>query len=108
MRLKMNDINRSISRRKLLTRAAAALTGIGLAAAAIRPATANGRNDRADWSYQETPNAGGKMCRICANFTAKNTGSYGADSGDCALIERDISGHGYCLAFTANPLYGAG
>jgi hypothetical protein len=52
------------------------------------------------------PNNSGKMCRICANFTARDTGSYGADSGECALMKTDISGHGYCLAFTANPLYG--
>lgn len=98
--------NRSISRRKILIRAAAALSGIGLATT-LRPATAKARSNREGWFYQETPDTGGKMCRICANFTAKDAGAYGPDSGECALVDGDVSGHGYCLAFTLNPLYGA-
>jgi hypothetical protein len=104
----MNDINKMISRRKMLARAAAALTGFGLAAITARPASAKGRGDREDWYYQEMPKADGKMCRLCVNFTAKSTGAYGTDSGDCALIDGDISGHGYCEAWTANPLFGGG
>lgn len=89
----------------MLLRAAAALSGIGLVT--MTPASAKGQNDRQDWFYQETPDKTGKMCRICANFTAKAAGSYGADSGACALITGDVSGHGYCQAFSVNPLYGA-
>ncbi len=102
----MTDSNRSISRRHILRGAAAALTGVGLVT--IRPATAKGRGERADWYYQEMPSDSGKMCRICANFTARDVGSYGADSGACALIAGDISGHGYCWGFTLNPLFGGG
>jgi hypothetical protein len=104
----MNDSNHSISRRKLLTCAAAALTGAGIATIMVRPAMAQGKGDRSAWFYQDTPNTDGKMCRICVNFTAKDAGTYGADSGECALIEKDISGHGYCLAWTVNPVYGGG
>lgn len=89
----------------MLMGTAAALTGIALLT--VEPATAKGRSAREDWFYQEMPDTSGKMCRICANFTAKDAGSYGADSGACALIDGDISGRGYCRAFSVNPLYGA-
>jgi hypothetical protein len=104
----MSEVKKTMSRRALLARSAAAVTGIGLATIAARTAAANGRTNRDDWFYQEAPNADGKMCRICANFTAKNAGTYGPDSGACTLIDDDVSGHGYCMAWSINPIYGGG
>ncbi len=91
---------------RMLTRRAAC-SGVGQALAAIavvcvvaKPAMAKPKSAKDDFFFQEEPDESGKNCTGCINFTAKSTGKYGADSGDCALLEGDVCSHCYCSGWT--------
>jgi hypothetical protein len=90
----------SISRRAALSGAAKALAAIGVVVIGFRPAYAKQKAAKDDFFFQDTPDESGKKCSGCINFTPKSTGQYGADSGDCALLEGDVCTHCYCQGWT--------
>jgi hypothetical protein len=103
-----NDTSATISRRKALSKGAQALAAIGVVVAGIRPAFAKAKSNKEDFYFQETPDEDtGRNCTGCINFTAKSTGQYGKDSGDCALLEGDVCVHCYCQGWTDKNAPGA-
>jgi hypothetical protein len=90
----------TISRRQALSGAAKTLAAIGVVVIGIRPAFSKEKAAKDDFFFQDTPDASGKNCSGCINFTPKSTGLYGAASGDCALLEGDVCTHCYCQGWT--------
>jgi hypothetical protein len=77
------------------------LAGIAVTVIGVQPAFAKAKAKKEDFYFQETPDDDtGRNCTGCINFTAKATGKYGADSGDCALLEGDVCVHCYCQGWT--------
>jgi hypothetical protein len=99
--------HRTISRRTALARGAQTLATIAVVTAGVRPAFTKGKAAKEDFYFQETPNDDGKACPGCINFTAKSTGLYGKDSGDCALLDGDVCSHCYCQGWTDKNAPGA-
>ena len=90
-----------LSRRAVLSRGALTLAGIAVTVIGVSPAFAKAKSKKEDFYFQETPDEDTKRnCTGCINFTAKSTGKYGADSGDCALLEGDVCNHCYCQGWT--------
>ena len=90
-----------LSRRAALHKGATALAAIGVMVIGIRPAVAaKAKAAKDDFFFQEEPGEDGKNCTGCINFSSKGAGSYGADSGDCALLEGDVCNHCYCQGWT--------
>ena len=103
----MGDDSAMISRRKALNTGAQALAAIAIVVAVARPAFGKAKSAKDDFFFQEEPNDDGKNCTGCINFTAKATGQYGKDSGDCALLEGDVCTHCYCQGWTDKNSPGA-
>jgi hypothetical protein len=90
-----------LSRRAALSRGALALAGIAVTVIGAQPAFAKAKAKKDDFYFQETPDEDtGRKCTGCINFTAKSAGQYGADSGDCALLQGDVCNHCYCQGWT--------
>jgi hypothetical protein len=89
-----------ISRRRALSAGAKALAGIGILVVGIKPAFAAKKANRDDFFYQEEPGENGKQCSGCVNWAPKSSGKYGADSGDCGLVEGDVCSRCYCESWT--------
>jgi len=106
--MKTGDSISNMTRRAALGAAARTLAAISVVVAGIRPALAKGKAAKEDFYFQETPDEGsGHACPTCINFTPKSTGQYGADSGDCALLEGDVCTHCYCQGWTDKNAPGA-
>jgi hypothetical protein len=90
----------TITRRKALVGTTQALAAIAVVLIGLEPAGAKGKASKDDFLFQEEPDESGKKCSTCINFTPKPTGQYGADSGDCALLEGDVCTHCYCQGWT--------
>jgi len=101
-----NDFS-MISRRKVLYKGTQVLVAMTVVVAGVRPACAKKKSAKDDFFFQEEPNDDGKKCTGCINFTAKETGQYGKDSGDCALLEGDVCNHCYCQGWTDKNSAGA-
>ena len=69
-----------------------------LAVVLNRAAHAQGaKSSKSAMHYQDSPN-NGMQCSGCKFFTA---GSDANASGSCAIVDGDISPHGYCIAYSA-------
>lgn len=91
----MNEHDRS--RRRLLTRAAAALPILITVSLVARsgPAFA-AKASKSDFHYQDHPNDG-NQCSNCVAFTPPASGdAFGA----CAIIAGPINPNGWCMAFS--------
>jgi len=112
MTIKKHECDRSVSRliprRAVLTNGSKILAGIAVYSCAVGPLFAKAKSAKEDFYFQETPDEEtGRNCTGCINFTAKSTGQYGADSGDCALLEGDVCNHCYCQGWTDKTAKGA-
>jgi hypothetical protein len=97
----MSDRADLLSRRAALSRGALTLAGIAVTVIGVQPAFAKAKAKKEDFYFQETPDDDtGRKCTGCINFTAKSAGKYGAESGDCALLEGDVCVHCYCQGWT--------
>jgi hypothetical protein len=97
-----------ITRRTALTKGAGTLAAIAVFVSVARPVCAKAKSAKEDFFFQETPDEDtGRKCPGCINFTPKSTGQYGADSGDCALLEGDVCTHCYCQGWTDKNAPGA-
>jgi len=104
----MSDDIRSVSRRAMLAGTGRTLAAIGVMVIGIEPVfAAKGKSAKEDFFFQEEPGEDGKNCTGCINFTPKSTGQYGAQSGDCALLEGDVCTHCYCQGWTDKNAPGA-
>ena len=94
----MSKDNAALTRRAALSRGGRMLAAIAVTVVGAHAGAAYGKPKAAkdDFYFQETPNDDGKNCTGCVNFTPKASGKYGADSGDCALLEGDVCNHCYC------------
>lgn len=102
-----NDDPSVLSRRAALTTGAKALAAIAVVVSGVRPVWSKAKSAKDDFFFQEEPNDDGKNCTGCINYTAKDAGSYGKDSGDCALLEGDVCSHCYCQGWTDKNSAGA-
>lgn len=112
MPMKDHETGKSISplfdRRAVLAKGTKLLAAIAVCTAALEPVFAKAKSAKEDFYFQETPNEDdGKNCSGCINFAPKSTGAYGADSGDCALLEGDVCTHCYCQGWTDKNAKGA-
>jgi len=98
--MERKEMRNVISRRAALSKGAQALAGIAVVVCAARPAWAKGKAAKEDFYFQDTPGDNGRNCTGCINFSAKSTGDYGKDSGDCALLIGDVCTHCYCQGWT--------
>jgi hypothetical protein len=89
-----------ISRRTALAKGGQLLTVIGIASVCSSQAFCKTKASREDFFYQDEPGDGGKICGGCINFIPKGVGKYGVMSGDCSLLEGDVSVRGYCTSWT--------
>ena len=106
--MKKYDALPTMTRRAALGGAARTLAAISVVIAGVRPAFAKGKAAKEDFYFQETPDADtGRACPGCINFTPKSSGEYGADSGDCALLQGDVCTHCYCQGWTDKNAPGA-
>jgi hypothetical protein len=96
-----------IPRRALLATGSKILAAIAVCTAAAGQVFAKAKSSKEDFYFQETPDDDGKNCSGCINFTPKSSGMYGADSGDCALLEGDVCNHCYCQGWTDKNAKGA-
>jgi hypothetical protein len=96
-----------IPRRSVLIQGSKMLAAIAICGSAVGTAFAKAKSAKDDFYFQDTPNDDGKNCVGCINFTPKSTGLYGADSGDCALLEGDVCTHCYCQGWTDKNAKGA-
>ena len=97
-----------IARRTVLTRGAGALAAIAVLVLPVRTAFSKAKSAKEDFFFQETPDEDtGRNCTGCINYTAKSTGQFGADSGDCALLDGDVCKHCYCGGWTDKNAPGA-
>ncbi len=106
----MNEKLRSplVSRRTVLASGGRTLATIAVVVVGIRPVFAKAKAAKEDFYFQETPDdETGRKCTGCINFTPKSTGQFGADSGDCALLEGDVCVHCYCQGWTDKNAPGA-
>lgn len=106
----MNEDKRvkKVARRKVLVGSAGALAAIAVAVFPVKPVFSKAKSAKDDFFFQETPDEEtGRKCTTCINFTPKSTGQYGADSGDCALLEGDVCTHCYCQGWTDKNAPGA-
>jgi len=109
----MSDNTHVVTRRTALLKGGLALAGIAVVVAGARPASAadakkkKAKAAKDDFYFQETPNDDGRNCTGCINFTPKATGKYGAQSGDCGLLEGDVCTHCFCQGWTDKNAAGA-
>jgi hypothetical protein len=106
----MNEDNRveRIKRRTVLLKGAGALAAIAVVVLPVRRGFSKAKSAKDDFFFQEMPDEEtGRKCTTCINFTPKSTGQYGADSGDCALLEGDVCNHCYCQGWTDKNAPGA-
>jgi len=104
----MSARSNHLSRRAALSRGALTLAGIAVTVIGVQPALAKAKAKKEDFYFQETPDDDTRRnCTGCINFTPKSTGKYGADSGDCALLEGDVCNHCYCQGWTDKNAAGA-
>lgn len=97
----MSESDRStMSRRTALARAAGLLAAISVSVVGTRAVQAKAKAAKEDFFYSEQPGEDGKKCLGCINFAPKATGAYGADSGDCSLVEGDVCKNCYCEGWT--------
>jgi hypothetical protein len=97
-----------IARRTVLTKGAGTLAAIAVLVSPARSVFAKGKSAKEDFFFQETPDDETKRsCTGCINFSPKSTGQFGADSGDCALLEGDVCTHCYCQGWTDKNAPGA-
>jgi hypothetical protein len=90
-----------MTRRTVVTKGAGALAAIAIVVSPVRRVYSKAKSAKDDFFFQETPDEEtGRKCTGCINFTPKSTGLYGADSGDCALLEGDVCVHCYCQGWT--------
>jgi hypothetical protein len=102
------SISPLIGRRAVLAKGSKLLAAIAVCTAAAGPVFAKAKSAKEDFYFQETPNEDdGRNCTGCINFTPKATGMYGADSGDCALLDGDVCTHCYCQGWTDKNAKGA-
>ncbi len=102
------SIPRLIPRRAVLTHGSKILAAIAVCTCAVGPVFAKAKSAKEDFYFQETPDEDtGRNCTGCINFTPKSTGQFGADSGDCALLEGDVCVHCYCQGWTDKTAKGA-
>jgi hypothetical protein len=102
------SISPLIARRAVLTKGSKLLAAIAICTAAVGTVFAKAKSAKEDFYFQETPNEDdGRNCTGCINFAPKATGMYGADSGDCALLEGDVCSHCYCQGWTDKNAKGA-
>jgi hypothetical protein len=90
----------TVSRRVALGKAGKLLVAIAVVSAVPSAHAAKKKAAKDDFYFQEEPGEGGKNCKGCINFSPKPTGKYGADSGDCGLLEGDVCTHCYCQGWT--------
>ena len=103
-----DDTLPTITRRTALAKGGQMLAGIAVVVAGVSPALAKkAKAAKEDFYFQEEPGENGKSCPGCINYTAKSTGQYGKDSGDCALLEGDVCNHCYCQGWTDKNSAGA-
>jgi hypothetical protein len=105
--IREQSISCRIPRRSVLIGGSTLLAAIAVGTSLVGPALAKAKSAKDDFFFQETPNDDGKNCVGCINFTAKSTGMYGADSGDCALLDGDVCTHCYCQGWTDKNAKGA-
>ncbi len=98
---------RSIPRRTVLAQGSGILAALAVCMTGVGPVFAKAKSAKEDFYFQDTPNDDGKNCTGCINFTPKSSGEYGADSGDCALLEGDVCTHCYCQGWTDKNAKGA-
>lgn len=109
----MNDdvrtqVSRNLSRRSALSKGGQLLAGIAITVAGVRSGfAAKPKASKEDFYFQDTPGDDGKNCSGCINFAPKQTGAYGKDSGDCALLEGDVCDHCFCQGWTDKNSAGA-
>ncbi len=97
-----------VSRRTVLGSGGKTLAAIAVVVVGVRPVFAKAKAAKEDFYFQETPDdETGRKCTGCINFTPKSTGQFGADSGDCALLEGDVCVHCYCQGWTDKNAPGA-
>ncbi|MFQ5563489.1 MAG: high-potential iron-sulfur protein [Parvularculaceae bacterium] len=80
-----------IVRREFLEGTAGLLIAAGIAAGGVQSAKAEDKADKADVSYQDSPN-GGASCGGCKFYNG---------DGTCQIVAGDISENGWCTAFMA-------
>jgi hypothetical protein len=102
-----HSITSLIPRRSVLVTGSKILAAIAVCTSAVGVAFAKAKSAKEDFFFQDTPNDDGKNCTGCINFTPKSTGLYGADSGDCALLDGDVCVHCYCQGWTDKNAKGA-
>jgi hypothetical protein len=99
---------RLIARRSVLTTGAGALAAIAVVVCPVGRVFSKAKSKKDDFYFQDTPDEEtGRNCIGCINFTPKSSGQYGADSGDCALLEGDVCTHCYCQGWTDKNKPGA-
>lgn len=103
----MKNESTAISRRLALQVGGQALAAIAVVVTGACPVFAKAKSAKDDFFFQEEPNDDGRNCAGCINFTAKEAGQYGKDSGDCALLEGDVCTHCYCQGWTDKNAPGA-
>lgn len=87
----------TITRRTAMVGATQALAAIAVVVLGMQPAIAGKpKASKDDFFYQEDPGENGKRCDGCINFTSKASGQYGAESGECGLLEGDVCKKCYC------------
>jgi hypothetical protein len=97
----MSEHSPVVSRRAIIARSVMTLAGIAISVVVVPPAFAKAKAKKEDFYFQETPDEDtGHSCPGCINFTPKDTGLYGKDSGDCALLQGDVCNHCYCQGWT--------
>jgi hypothetical protein len=98
----MSNDMKLISRRAALLRGGVLIATVGVigTGSALAAAKKKAKADKEDFYFQDTPDSSGKSCKGCINFSPKPTGQFGADSGDCALLEGDVCTHCYCQGWT--------
>ena len=104
-----DDFSMKLSRRTALSKAGQLLAAIAVvySGAGSVPVMAKVKATKEDFYFQEEPGEDGKKCQNCINFEPKATGQYGADSGDCALVDGDVCSHCYCEGWTDKNSVGA-
>jgi hypothetical protein len=104
-----DDLSLQLSRRRVLSKAGQMLGAIAVVyiGAGAVPVMAKAKASKEDFYYQDEPDEDGKKCSGCINFAPKATGKYGADSGDCALLEGDVCSHCFCQGWTDKNSAGA-
>jgi hypothetical protein len=95
-----NNDRSKLNRRDAMIRGAQCLAGIAVVCVGTGVAGAKAKASRDDFYYQDEPGEEGHVCTGCINWAPKSAGKYGADSGDCSLIDGDVFKNGYCQGWT--------